>query len=160
MFRITNKSNNEVMYATHGSVGFDIPANEDVVLGPGDVKAIATGLFIANPNSAAKSLTYRCIKDNERTSVDQTVEVLPELQIRSRSGMALKQHIFVLNSPGTVDPSFSLEIKVILANFGKKPFEIHQGDRIAQGVCTLTFKCGNVNTKDVVRTGGFGSTSI
>ena len=90
-----------------------------------------------------------------------------EIQVRPRSGLAAKNGITVLNTPGTVDRGYSGEIKVILINLGKDTFIVNHGDRIAQAVispvisgrwCTLTKKNKLSNTKR--SDGGFGSTGI
>ena len=87
----------------------DLHAVEAVTLAPGDTKLVATGL---------------------------SIELLPgfEAQIRPRSGLALKHSITLPNSPATIDPGYRGEIRVILQNLGREPFEIHPGDRIAQMV--------------------------
>lgn len=89
--------------------GMDLHAVESVTLGPGETKLVPTGL---------------------------TIELLPgfEAQIRPRSGLALKHSITLPNSPATIDPGYRGEIRVILQNLGREPFEIHPGDRIAQMV--------------------------
>lgn len=81
-----------------------------------------------------------------------------EGQIRSRSGLAAKNGIFVLNSPGTIDFDYKGEIKVILANIGNHAFEINNGDRIAQLVVSPVYR--NRNYADIITRGegGFGST--
>jgi dUTP pyrophosphatase len=96
-------------YQTVGSAGMDICAclTNPVFIKPNSVSIISTGLSIALPNG------YEC-------------------QVRSRSGLAAKNNVFVLNSPGTIDSDYRGEIKIILANFGTSDFEIKNGDRIAQ----------------------------
>lgn len=96
-------------YQTELSAGMDIPACIDspVTLMPGDRTLIPTGLFLEIPPGY-------------------------EMQIRPRSGLALKHGITVLNSPGTVDADYRGEIKVLLINHGQEPFVISKGDRIAQ----------------------------
>jgi dUTP pyrophosphatase len=89
--------------------GLDLCAVEDAVLTPGVPKAVATGLAIELPPGF-------------------------EAQIRPRSGLALKHAITIPNSPGTIDPGYRGEVKVILLNAGREPYEIHSGDRIAQMV--------------------------
>jgi dUTP pyrophosphatase len=121
-------------YKTRLSAGFDLVAAEDVVILPGDWVAVGTGLYIA------------------RATEFETLEIRP------RSGLAYKYGVTVLNSPGTIDADYPDEIKVILINHGKEPFAIQAGDRIAQGVLTDYKRIENVPVKEVVRTGGFGST--
>jgi len=96
-------------YQTELSAGMDIPAyiESAVTLQPGDRTLIPTGLFLEIPPGY-------------------------EMQIRPRSGLALKHGITVLNSPGTIDADYRGEIKVLLINHGREPFVISKGDRIAQ----------------------------
>lgn len=97
--------------ATSGSAGYDLAsASRDViVLAPGQRALVPTGIKLALP-------------------------VGYEAQIRSRSGLALKKGVIVLNAPGTIDPDYRGEIGVILMNMGSEPFPINRGDRIAQMV--------------------------
>lgn len=141
--KMVNKSNNEdPNFATIGSSGFDIRANltESVTLSVGDRLMIPTGLFFAVPETL-------------------------ELQIRPRSGLAAKNGITVLNTPGTVDSDYRGEIKVILINLGDEMFVVNHGDRIAQGVIVPVMsahvmKFEKVESLDVTDRGdgGFGST--
>jgi dUTP pyrophosphatase len=96
-------------YQTELSAGMDIPAyiESSVTLQPGDRTLIPTGLFLEIPPGY-------------------------EMQIRPRSGLALKHGVTILNSPGTVDADYRGEIKVLLINHGQEPFVISKGDRIAQ----------------------------
>ncbi len=128
-------------YATPGSSGMDLLAavSEPVILEPGRVTAIPTALKVEIP-------------------------VGLELQIRPRSGLALKHGVTCLNTPGTVDADYRGEIKVILANLGTEPFEVTRGMRIAQAVVAPVVK---VQLKPVDRvgdtergSGGFGSTGV
>lgn len=128
-------------YETEGSAGFDLRAriDEDVVVKAGEVKLIKTGLAFELPEGY-------------------------EGQIRSRSGLALKNNLFVLNSPGTLDSDYRGEICIILANFGKNDFIVTDGMRLAQMVIS---KYEKVEIKEVSElsdtkrgTGGFGSTGI
>ncbi len=98
-------------YATDGSVGMDLAAavQDDIVIEPGQTGLVPTGLMIAVPDGY-------------------------EAQIRPRSGLALEHSITVPNSPGTVDPDYRGEVKVILLNLGSTPFRISRGMRIAQMV--------------------------
>jgi len=98
-------------YATAGSAGMDICAavNEDIILAPGETLLVPTGFAVELP------LGY-------------------EAQIRPRSGLAIKHQIGILNSPGTIDSDYRGEVKIILTNFGRAPFVIKRGDRIAQMV--------------------------
>lgn len=110
--RIINKSHHPLpQYATQDSAGMDLRANLDapVVLKPLERCLIPTGLYIALPEGS-------------------------EAQIRPRSGLALKKGITVLNSPGTIDADYRGEICIILVNLSSEPFEIQDGERIAQMV--------------------------
>ena len=94
-------------YATDGAVGMDVLAAEDVTLAPGARHAVATGLAVAIPPGY-------------------------EIQVRPRSGLALKHGIGVPNTPGTIDSDYRGELKVILINHGPDAFTIARGDRVAQ----------------------------
>lgn len=110
--KIYNESNNALpAYESALAAGMDLRANLEtaVVLQPGERKLIPTGLFIELPEDC-------------------------EAQIRPRSGLAMKHGITVLNSPGTIDPDYRGEIKVLLINLSQEPFEIQHGERIAQMV--------------------------
>lgn len=124
-------------YATDGAAGMDVVAAEDVTLAPGARHAIATGFAIAIPPGY-------------------------EVQVRPRSGLALKHGITCLNTPGTIDEDYRGEVKVILANLGNEPFEVRRGERIAQLVPAKVQKAAfeEVDSLDLtVRgQGGFGST--
>ena len=126
-------------YATEHASGVDLKAAEDIIIQPSEVKMIRTGLYVAVPEGW-------------------------EIQIRSRSGLALKKQIIVLNQPGTVDADYRGPMNVILFNGGKYDFEIKVGDRIAQAVlCPVGKIIWNlVSTLDETKrnTGGFGSTGV
>ena len=139
---VVNKSNHRLPeYATPMSAGIDLKANisEPIVLGPLQRTLIPTDLYMALPEGY-------------------------ELQIRSRSGLALKSGIFCLNSPGTVDQDYRGNVGVILANFSDTPFIINPGDRIAQAVLNKFEKIEweEVSTLDETErgTGGFGHSGI
>lgn len=124
-------------YATAGAAGMDVVAAEDVVLAPGERRAVPTGFALAIPAGF-------------------------EVQIRPRSGLALKHGITCLNSPGTIDSDYRGEVKVILANLGSEPFAIARGDRIAQLVTARVEQTHWVESEALDTTirgqGGFGST--
>lgn len=126
-------------YQTQGSAGMDLRAHieEPVFLEPLERQLIPTGIFIELPNGY-------------------------EAQIRPRSGLAFKQGITVLNSPGTVDSDYRGEIKVLLVNLSNQPVEIQKGDRIAQMVVSSheVVQWQNANSlNDSDRgAGGYGST--
>ena len=124
-------------YATAGAAGMDVVAAEDVVLAPGARHAVATGFAMAIP-------------------------VGYEVQVRPRSGLALKHGITCLNTPGTIDSDYRGEVKVILANLGDAAFTVARGDRIAQLVPAPVqhAELEEVRTLDETARGigGFGST--
>jgi dUTP pyrophosphatase len=124
-------------YASAGAAGLDVVAAEDLTLAPGGRHAVATGFAIAVPEGY-------------------------EVQVRPRSGLALKHGITCLNTPGTVDSDYRGEVKVILANLGSEPFEIRRGERIAQLVPAPVQRAAFVEVDRLDSTqrgsGGFGST--
>ena len=128
-------------YETEGSSGLDLPANidEQIKILPGKSEIIPTGLAVAIPKNF-------------------------EIQIRPRSGLAAKNQVSVLNTPGTIDADYRGEIKVILINLSDKVFVVEKGLRIAQMVVCPVIK---VSLKEVTKleitergSGGFGSTGI
>jgi dUTP pyrophosphatase len=124
-------------YATDGAAGLDVVAAEDLILAPGERHAVATGFAIAIPEGF-------------------------EVQVRPRSGLALKHGITCLNTPGTIDHDYRGEVKVILANLGSEPFEVKRGERIAQLVPAPLLRADFVEVESLSDTsrgaGGFGST--
>jgi dUTP pyrophosphatase len=139
---IVNTSSNPLPgYATHGSAGMDIRANlpAPITLQPMERNLIPTGLFIELPEGY-------------------------EAQIRPRSGLALKQGITCLNSPGTVDADYRGELKVILINLSDTAQQINHGDRIAQMIIAKTEKAALVLVQQLNTSqrgeGGFGHTGI
>lgn len=124
-------------YATVGAAGMDVVAAEDATIEPGGRAAVATGFALAIP------FGY-------------------EVQVRPRSGLALKHGVTCLNTPGTIDSDYRGEVKVILINHGQEPFLIERGDRIAQLVPAPVLRATLdkvVTLDDTSRgTGGFGST--
>ncbi|HEY0269986.1 MAG TPA: dUTP diphosphatase [Sphingomonas sp.] len=124
-------------YATTGAAGLDIVAAEDVTLAPGARHAIATGFAIAIPPGY-------------------------EVQVRPRSGLALKYGVTCLNTPGTIDSDYRGEVKVILANLGGEPFVVTRGERIAQLVPAAVTAARMLEVTSLDETargiGGFGST--
>jgi dUTP pyrophosphatase len=126
-------------YATEHAAGLDVVSAEELTLAPGARHAVATGFAIAIPPGY-------------------------EVQVRPRSGLALKHGITCLNTPGTIDADYRGEVKVILANLGSDPFEIRRGDRIAQLVPApvLQARFGEVEALDETArgAGGFGSTGV
>lgn len=124
-------------YAHPGDAGLDLFSVEDALLNPGESTSIKTGIAIELP---------------ERT----------EAQIRPKSGLALKNQITVLNSPGTIDVGYRGEIIVILINHGKNAFTIAKGMKIAQMVISPLLMLDTVEVQELAETkrgtGGFGST--
>ena len=139
---LIKKTNKEVItpkYKTDGSSGVDLSAflEKKVIIKPNSSELIPTGLQVAIPEEL-------------------------EIQIRPRSGLAAKESIGVLNSPGTIDSDYRGELKIILFNHSNKDFIINNGDRIAQMVLVpiLKMEFEEVDSlPDTVRgQGGFGST--
>ena len=138
--KIVNKSNHRLPeYATVDSAGMDLKANidEPFVLGPRERQMVPTGIFIQLPKGT-------------------------EAQVRPRSGLAAKNGITVLNSPGTIDSDYTGEIKVILINLSNEKFVVNPGDRIAQMVVARyeRVEWNEVATLDETERGegGFGHT--
>jgi dUTP pyrophosphatase len=128
-------------YATQHAAGMDLCAavEGDVVLLPGERKLIPTGLTIALPEGF-------------------------EAQVRPRSGLALKNGVTVLNSPGTIDADYRGEVQVILANLGSQAFTVTRGMRVAQMVVApysrVEWKETETLPETARGTGGFGSTGV
>ncbi len=124
-------------YATAGAAGMDVVAAETLSLAPGARHAVATGFAIAIPEGY-------------------------EVQVRPRSGLAIKHGVTCLNTPGTIDHDYRGEVKVILANLGDQAFEIARGDRIAQLVPAPVQRATMDEVAELDETdrgsGGFGST--
>ncbi len=140
--KIVNKSNNQLpSYETKGSSGMDIRANlnEPIILKPMERKLVPTGIYAEIPEGY-------------------------EIQVRARSGLALKHGISLVNGIGTIDSDYRGEIGIILINLGEEDFEINNGDRIAQ---LVVIKYERVEIKEVKElsdtkrdSGGFGSSGI
>jgi dUTP pyrophosphatase len=128
-------------YETEGSSGLDLAANIDkqIKILPGRSEIISTGLAVAIPKNF-------------------------EIQIRPRSGLAAKNQISVLNTPGTIDADYRGELKVILINLSDKVFVVEKGLRIAQMVLCPVVKASLKEVEELENTergsGGFGSTGI
>ena len=126
-------------YETSGSSGMDLAAHieNNIIINPGEKALISTGISMAIPKGY-------------------------EVQIRPRSGLAVKKNITVLNTPGTIDADYRGEIKVILINLGKEKFTIENGERIAQMVVCPVVQAILEEVKELSDTkrglGGFGST--
>lgn len=130
-------------YASAHAAGLDLmaalPADAPLVLAPGDWAAVPTGLAIALPEGF-------------------------EAQVRPRSGLAFKSGVTVLNAPGTVDADYRGEVKVLLVNHGRDPFEVTRGMRIAQMVVAPVTRIKLAEIGKLEETargvGGFGSTGL
>ena len=144
--QIINKSKHATPnYETEGSAEMDLRANidEKITLNPLERAIIKTGLFIALPIGF-------------------------EAQVRPRSGLAAKNSVTVLNTPGTVDADYRGEVKVILINHSKVGFFVNHGDRIAQAVIASVIgknfvkleKVNNIDENTERGSGGFGSTGV
>lgn len=141
MFKLFYPKENNFFYATEGSSGFDICANHNAIIPAGAWIVISTGLTII---------------DSVLSFEDGSI---PEIQIRCRSGLAVKHGVVVLGGINTIDCDFRGEIKVPLMNQSKHDYRITKGDRIAQGVCILTQRLNCVEVKKLERgKKGFGST--
>ena len=138
--RLLNDKAQMPVQATPESAGSDLCSSESMTLYPNDIRLVHTGLQMDIPKGY-------------------------HVEVRSRSGLALRDGVFVLNSPGTVDSDYTGEIGVILCNAGKEPFNISVGDRIAQMVIIRheapSFTLVNEIQKDTERgSGGFGHTGV
>lgn len=128
-------------YATLGSAGMDLVAavESEVSINPAETILVPTGISIQLPEGY-------------------------EAQVRPRSGLAVKHQIGILNSPGTIDSDYRGEVKVVLTNFGKQPFTIRRGDRIAQMIVQryARVEWEEVQSLDVTARGGggFGHTGV
>ena len=126
-------------YSHPGDAGMDLCSNVDETIEPGETKLIGTGLAIELPEGT-------------------------EAQVRPRSGLALRNSITVLNTPGTIDEGFRGEVGVILINHSKEPFRVERGARIAQMVVQPVLSVVIEEVSELNNTkrgeGGFGSTGV
>jgi dUTP pyrophosphatase len=122
-------------YQTIGSAGLDLHSILATVISPGERQIVGTGLRVNLPEGT-------------------------EGQVRSRSGLAAKHGIVVLNAPGTIDEDYEGEIKVILYNAGDSTFSIEKGDRIAQLVVAQVYKLPGYTLENIREDKGFGSTGL
>ena len=128
-------------YMSAGASGMDLCAavEGELIVGPGEVKLVPTGIHIAVPPGC-------------------------EAQVRPRSGLALKSKVTVLNAPGTIDSDYRAEVGVILANFGQEPLVVKRGMRVAQMVIAPTCRAEMAEVEELTETerqlGGFGSTGV
>lgn len=140
--KVINRSAYELpAYETHEAAGLDVRANitEDIILKPLERVLVPTGIFVQLPNGY-------------------------EIQVRPRSGLAAKFGLTVLNSPGTIDPDYRGEIKVILVNLSNEEFRLTPGERVAQFVVTQFTRIEWESVEELSETkrgkGGFGSTGV
>ena len=128
-------------YETPGAAGMDVEAavRGELIIEPGEMALVPTGFGVALP-------------------------VGYELQVRPRSGLAVKYGLTILNSPGTIDSDYRGEVKIALINLGRKPFIVHRGDRIAQLVLAPVTRARFVLVGALDQTpraaGGFGHTGV
>ena len=128
-------------YMSDGASGLDLCADvaQDVLLEPGEIKLISTGISISIP------LGF-------------------EMQVRPRSGLALKHGVTLVNTPGTIDSDYRGVIKLIMTNLGREPYVIKRGARLAQMVLQEVIKADIVEVEELPETlrahGGFGHTGV
>lgn len=127
-------------YATKESAGFDLSASQSIYIPPKSHALVHTGIHLDIPEGY-------------------------HVEIRSRSGLASKKGVFVLNSPGTIDSDYTGEICVILCNLGDSVFNVSEGDRIAQAVLMKHEVADFIRVDSIVKNtdrgeGGFGSTGV
>lgn len=136
---IIDNKRNLPKYQTKGSAGYDIEANEEAIIKAKEIAIISTGIMLEIPEGY-------------------------EVQVRSRSGLAAKHGVFVINAPGTIDSDYRGEVKVILANFGSVDFKVNSGMRIAQMVVAKYSRIVFEESKKINITergsGGLGHTGI
>lgn len=129
------------VYKTSGAAGADVCAflKEDIVIHHGEYTLVPTGLYFEIPQGY-------------------------EIQVRPRSGLAFKNGVTVLNTPGTIDSDYRGELKVLLVNLGKEDFTVKNGDRIAQIILAPVTQADFVQAEFLSQTergeGGFGSTGV
>lgn len=138
--KIVNKSGFlDPTYATPQSAGADVVSTIDCVIDPGERKLIPTGLYVEIPKGF-------------------------EIQVRPRSGLAIKHGLTVLNTPGTIDADYRGEIGIIIINHGSESHKIKRGDRIAQLVLARYEQCEFENVDELNETvrgnGGFGHSGV
>ena len=140
--KVVNKSKNELpSYKTSGASGMDLRANLDdpMIIKPMEISLIPTGIFVEIPEGY-------------------------EIQVRARSGLALKNGISLVNGVGTIDSDYRGEIGIIVINLSKEDFIVNDGDRIAQMVVAKYERVDLIEVDDLTETerssGGFGSSGI
>lgn len=140
--KVTNKGRHPLpQYATAHAAGLDLRASLDapLTLAPGQRALVPTGLYLELPEGT-------------------------EAQVRPRSGLAYKHGVTVLNAPGTIDADYRGEVGVLLINFGQEPFEVRDGERIAQLVVAPYIRVTFAESADLRASergaGGFGHTGV
>lgn len=147
MFKLFYPQTGNFFYATRSSAGFDVSASRAVSILPDHWEIIPTDLYIMEHIDGTIEVN------------DKKYKIIPEIQIRSRSGLSSKFGVSVLGGVSTIDCDYRGEIKVTLINQGKVTYKVKKGERIAQGVCALVFQIPGVEIKQVERNdNGFGST--
>ena len=128
-------------YMSEGASGMDVYADTEgeVILNPGDIKLISAGFYMSIPKGY-------------------------EVQVRPRSGLAIKHGIGIVNAPGTIDSDYRGLVGIILINHGKEPFTIKRGDRIAQIILQKVTRADIIAVEELDETarahGGFGHTGV
>ncbi len=137
--KLTSEAAKIPEYQTQGSIGFDLHTTKDFIIYPNETVLVPTGISVALPDGY-------------------------EMQIRPRSGLAVKHGITVLNAPGTIDSDYRGEIKVPLINLGCREVVFKAGDRVAQGVLAPVSRAQFEPTNELPETErgaeGFGSTGV
>ena len=140
--KIRTESGRMPAYATEGAAGFDLPAwlpEGELTLGPGERTLVPTGIYLELPAGY-------------------------EAQVRARSGLSVKHGIGLTNGIGTIDSDYRGEVMVALINWGKEPFTIRDGDRIAQVVIASYVRAELTVSAELAETergsGGFGHTGV
>ncbi|PIR23108.1 MAG: dUTP diphosphatase [Deltaproteobacteria bacterium CG11_big_fil_rev_8_21_14_0_20_45_16] len=138
-FKKLNQAAQIPSYQSKGASGFDFHSVEDVILHPGQVHLVSTGLSVEMPEGY-------------------------ELQVRARSGLAAKKGVFLVNGIGTIDSDYRGEIKIILSTCQRSPVELKAGERVAQGVVMKIEQAAIAESAELSETlrgvGGFGSTGV
>jgi dUTP pyrophosphatase len=146
MFSLRFSTGFEPAYMTKASAGADLKSTEYLVIPPGCVRRVPTGVFIDH-------VEWNRVPEG----------FIPELQIRARSGLAFKKQVTLANGVGTIDADYPDEICVLLLNLGSEPFVVNPGDRIAQIVVNMVGRLQidpAATASSLERTGGFGSTGL
>jgi dUTP pyrophosphatase len=151
MLKLTATKGEMPSYATTGAAGFDIATPYDVFIPPQSQALVKTGLFLAKPQDKQ----YKLLLTGPMG--DFYVTVIPELQLRARSGLAFKYMVALTNGIGTIDQDYPSDIGVLLINHNNASINFKAGDRIAQGVWSLVVRDLGLGQGES-RVSGFGST--